>query len=53
MMIGWYKGESWRVLPNIEISYNEEEGLIYFTFVIAKFVFDLPILIKWKGYGIK
>jgi hypothetical protein len=44
----WYKGESFIVFPNLEIYYNEDEELVYFSLVWMKFEIDLPICIKWK-----
>ena len=45
----WYSGESFRLLPNIEIWHDEEKEEIVFTFVWMKFSFDLPICIKWRN----
>ena len=42
----WYKGESFKLLPNIEIWYNDEDSLVAFTFVWMKFSIDLPICIR-------
>ena len=44
----WYEGEAFRILPNIEIWYNEEDELVTFSFVCGKFVWNLPLCIKWK-----
>ena len=44
----WYKGESFKVFPNLEIYYNEDEELVYFSLFWMKFEIDLPICIKWK-----
>lgn len=44
-MIGWYNGESWRVFPNIELTYNKNETLIYVTIAWCKFIFEFEI--KW------
>lgn len=44
----WYKGEPFRVLPNLEIVYNSDDELVYFSLTWMKFVLDLPICILWK-----
>ena len=38
----WYKGESFRVLPNIEIS-KADDKLWWVSFVWLKFVFEFRI----------
>lgn len=44
----WYKGEAFRLLPNIEIYYDEEGEAYCFTLVWMKLCIDLPIAIRWK-----
>lgn len=45
----WYKGEPYRVFPNIEITNNPDDELIYFSFTWLRFVIDLPFCLIHKN----
>lgn len=42
----WYKGEPFRLFPNFEIWYNDEDELWSVSLVWMKFSVDIPIFIK-------
>lgn len=45
----WYQGEPIRLLPNIEVTHNADDELVYFSLVWLRFVIDLPFCLIWKN----